>query len=93
MSTFTAETKQQVRRRSGWMCERCQRLPITQYHHRRPKGMGGALVDNSLANCAGLCTPCHGWVHSHPAEAYAQGWLIRRSDPRTPAEIQIGEPE
>lgn len=24
-----------------------------------------------------LCTPCHDWIHAHPAQSYVLGHLIR----------------
>jgi hypothetical protein len=32
-----------------------------------------------------LCSTCHRWVHAHPFEARAQGWIVSRhvADPGT----------
>jgi len=34
-------------------------------------------------------TGCHGYVESHREQAYAEGWLIRRSDPRPACEVPL----
>lgn len=36
------------------------------------------------APCNGVtvCKTCHAWIHSHPFEARAQGWIVaRHADP------------
>lgn len=79
-TAFPPEVQTLVQLRSGWRCERCDRLGVAHFHHRRPKGMGGTNLTwvQAAANAAHLCGPCHEWVHAHPAEAYATGWLIRK---------------
>lgn len=53
-------------------------------HHRTPRGMGGskdpALQEppNLLVICGSGTTGCHGYVESHRAEAYQNGWLVKR---------------
>jgi hypothetical protein len=47
--------------------------------------MGGTSNEEvafGLANLISLCRDCHSYVHAHPAESYAQGFLVRsRQDP------------
>ncbi len=70
--------------RAGSMCEAdtpaCT-IGATMAHHRKLRSQGGSNdPDNGLA----VCAPCHRWIHDHPAEAYAQGWMLRATDPETP---------
>lgn len=56
---FTATTKAQAFKRADGKCEGCgQKLQPGRFHydHCKAIALGG---DNSLANCAVLCTPCH----------------------------------
>lgn len=70
--------------RNGGQCEfrwdidgqqaRCF-LSARHLHHRLPRSAGGKhTADNLLA----LCRPHHEYIHAHPAESYAAGWLLRR---------------
>lgn len=64
-------------------------------HHRRPRQMGGTSRTeiNSPANLLLLCgdatTPdrCHGYVESHRADAYVNGWLVRAT--ADPAQVPV----
>lgn len=88
-ATFPDRVKDLVRLRSGWLCERCNAAPASDYHHRRPKGMGGTSVGwvQRAANCAHLCGRCHVWVHAHPAEAMGLGWLLSKSSAADSADM------
>ena len=33
---------------------------------------------NGINLCGSGTTGCHGWVHSHPFEARAMGWIVSR---------------
>jgi hypothetical protein len=60
-------------------CERCSTAASDlQYHHRRPRGMGGSkAADTNLAsNCLLLCGMCHLYVESYRDVAFAKGWLV-----------------
>ena len=50
----------------------------TQAHHVLLRKHGGP---NTRDNGLGTCEPCHLYLHMHPAESYANGWL-RRLHPR-----------
>ncbi|GEM_PF-2479411 len=81
VKTFPSRVIQIVDERRRGRCEMCGLAVPVVYHHRRPKGMGGStapLIDSSL-NCFGICSPCHRYVHAHPAEAYERGWLLRKN--------------
>jgi hypothetical protein len=83
-----------VTARDNGSCLRCS-APGTNVHHRIGRGMGGTSRRdvNDLAALVTLCgsgtTGCHGWVTEHPAEAYALGWAIRRSETTHPSEIPL----
>lgn len=63
----------------GAVCDSCAARPATEVHHRRTRGLRGHLT--LPANCARLCSACHRWVHDHPADAHADGWLVWPGDP------------
>jgi hypothetical protein len=44
----------------------------TEAHHVLPRSRGGP---NELWNYLGLCHDCHQYVHHHPRESEANGWL------------------
>lgn len=98
----TRVQRQLVVDRAMGCCEICGRRifdrddrPIAEYsiHHRRARGMGGRSGPeiNSPANLLLLCgsgvTGCHGYVESHRAEAYTNGWLIRAD--HNPAHVPV----
>lgn len=66
-------------------CERCrsmfpERMKInlaTEAHHIA--GRDGEKL-NDFTRLRGLCDPCHDYIHSHPEEAYAEGWMERRNN-------------
>lgn len=43
-------------------------------HHQLMRSQGGA---DDPSNLLWVCRPCHDWIHQHPADSYAAGWLIR----------------
>lgn len=86
---MNSATRNKVLDRDRCKCRRCG-VDITHrmysIHHRKPRGMGGTKdpradsPGNLLTLCGTGTTGCHGWVESHRAEAYAQGWLVRSYD-------------
>ena len=44
-------------------------------HHLLRRSAGGSHEPENLIS---LCAACHGWVHNHPAESRARGWLASR---------------
>jgi len=67
-----------VLRRSGGRCE-ARATPgcsgrWEHLHHRRLRSQGGG---HDAANLLAVCHFCHRWIHDHPAESYARGWLVR----------------
>lgn len=47
-----------------------------QRHHVRPRSAGGS---DEASNTLDVCAACHDYIHSHPTEAYAWGFLKRRA--------------
>lgn len=79
-----------VRGRSMGVCEICGIARATNFHHRRPGGMGGSRQPHqqSAANLLHVdgsgTTGCHGMIESNRTTAYDNGWLVhRRDDPTT----------
>lgn len=76
-----------VEARSGGACEVMARgcaYRATQYHHRRPRGMGGDPREstNAASNCLHVCQPCHAWVESQRVWALERGFLVgQEQDP------------
>lgn len=81
--SLTSNTRSIIKHRSGGLCELCQREPMTNIHHRKPRGMGGTRrpwVDepsNLIALCGSGTTGCHGWIESHRADSYDRGLLLK----------------
>lgn len=89
VSEFSDVVKARVMARSGGLCE--VRTPQcwdegSQYHHRRPRGMGGSRspVTGSAANALMVCLACHHHLETAVrGEARDRGWIVRQSaDPR-----------
>jgi hypothetical protein len=53
-------------------CERCQRRPSRDVHHVEGR-YNGAYLDASTWKA--VCRACHDWIHQHPSDARASGWL------------------
>jgi len=73
--------------RARWYCElatpRCAtgRHDAEHVHHRKLRSQGGS--DESV-NLLAVCFNGHRYVHDHPAESYARGWLLRSWEAETP---------
>ena len=90
MTGFSNATKRLVFLRAGGRCERCGWIEeATQYHHRRPRAMGGsrAADTNGAANCLLLCHYCHNHVESYRDESISRGFLV--SQGKKPAETPM----
>ncbi len=64
-------------------CVRCGKYCIDQpasIHHRKRRSQCSKNERDGYANLVLLCgtgtTGCHGWVHAHPADAQAMGYLL-----------------
>ena len=58
-------------------CQRCGVERSTDVHEPLTRAQGGNILDPE--NTRAICRRCHDHVHTHPAQSYAEGWLIRRS--------------
>lgn len=89
MSGFPPGVRAAVRARSDAWCERCGRQRGTEYHHRRPRGMGGTnrADSNTASACLHLCADCHRDIESHRDTAINQGWLVTQN--HSPADIPV----
>ena len=72
-----------VDRRDQYSCVRCGRsvyevLSFSRHHRRMRSHPWPGLheASNLILLCGSGATECHGWVHEHPREAYANGWLV-----------------
>ena len=59
-------------------CVRCAGPCLPgEWHHRRTRNVRDDdthLPSNGIL----LCPGCHRWVHAHPFEARAEGWIVSR---------------
>jgi 5-methylcytosine-specific restriction protein A len=87
------QTRHAVGSRAGWVCEVCGGRTCSnldpQYHHRRPRAMGGSRKQdtNSPPNFLYAGGLCHRTVESRRAEALAHGWLVSQYD--DPADVPV----
>lgn len=87
---FTEKAKALVVERCGGRCEVCAaRVLVPNYHHRRPRGMGGTnrRESGNPANCLYLHPKCHEQVERDRARALGNGWLVRQAD--DPAAVPV----
>lgn len=75
-------------------CELCGTWAALTWsiHHRQPRGMGGSRAESNTPDRLLLCcgsgnSGCHGRIESNRAEAYANGWLVRR--PFDPVDVPV----
>jgi len=92
---FPPAVKAVVDARSGAVCEVCGEEWVTEYHHRRPRAMGGSRAPetNAASNALGVCWNCHKAIESHRRIAIRCGWLVpQRENPAVVAVIYRGRP-
>ena len=92
---FSTKTQQLVSKRAHNYCELCGQIATYhQFHHRRPRGMGGSRnpVTGSASNALLLHPACHVMVESNREAALENGWLVRQGiDPATcPVKLHNG---
>lgn len=96
---FTVQTREIVQQRATenglTRCERCgHAAQDLQYHHRRPRGMGGSkrAATNQASNCLLLCGECHLHVEAHRFAAIRYGHLVLQTkDPLATPVLCRGE--
>lgn len=77
MTGLSTKMRRRVADRDRGHCLRCGRR-ATNVQHRIGRGMGGTSRPEP-----------NGHITAHPAEAYATGWAIRRSETRHASEIPL----
>ena len=90
MTGFSKHTRELVFLRSGGRCERCGVIRTrVEYHHRRPRGMGGsrATDTNGAANCVLLCIYCHSDIEAYREAAIDFGFLVPQR--KKPADVPL----
>ena len=89
----TSETLRLVEGRESNRCIVCARYlragnwPGMSHHHRKRRSQTyGDPERHSPSNVIDVCgtdnsTGCHGWIHQHPEQARALGYLLKSYDP------------
>jgi hypothetical protein len=65
------------------ICQRCGREAAVDVHEPLTRARGGSILDPQ--NAVTLCRYDHSWVHEHPAQATAEGWLQNSWEPDSAA--------
>jgi 5-methylcytosine-specific restriction protein A len=86
---FSPAVLSAVRQRANGWCERCGLKRGYEFHHRRPRGMGGSKLANTnmTSNALMLCRDCHADIESERTAAINQGWLITQN--HSPTDIPV----
>lgn len=71
MSAIPTKAREVVWERQNRQCARCGNLG-NEIHHRMRRREGGHAYENLV----GLCSEDHRWVHKHPKQAAADGFII-----------------
>lgn len=93
MSRVPDDVRLAVLDRDGWRCVLCgQNLigKVYSLHHRQGRsGPDPHRASNLVVLCGTGTTGCHGWVTEHPAEAYLNGWSVRRTGIQTTEDTPV----
>lgn len=96
----TAATLRLVEGRENNRCIVCDRYlrggewPGSSHHHRKRRSQTyGDPERHSPSNVIDVCgtdnsTGCHGWIHQHPEQARALGYLLKSYDPE-PSQVPV----
>ena len=96
----TRETLRLVEGREMDRCIVCDRYcrdgywPGASHHHRKRRSQTyGDPERHAPSNIIRVCgldnsTGCHGWIHRHPTEARALGYLLKSWDP-SPSQVPV----
>lgn len=71
---YHIEERPSITRAEHKACEVCHTACATDVHHKL--GREGLLLFD-VRHWLPVCRPCHDWIHAHPIEAAARGWLER----------------
>jgi 5-methylcytosine-specific restriction endonuclease McrA len=80
-------TRESVYLRDGYICQWC-RTPggrLDAPHHRLLRSRGGSDKPGNLVTVHRIC---HDYIHAHPVEARARGFLLRATD--EPGTVDVG---
>ena len=78
---MSAEDTIAILTRDDFRCVRCGKVVSPgqcSIHHRILGNRKDRRASNLITLCGSGTTGCHGWVHSHPAEAKLRGWIVSR---------------
>jgi hypothetical protein len=87
---FSSKTQALISQRCSNKCELCGQIAVYhQFHHRRPRGMGGSknALTGSPCNALFLHPGCHALVESIRENALDNGWLVRQGI--NPSEVPV----
>lgn len=90
MNGFPKLVRDVVYARADGRCERCDRVSFAyEWHHRRPRAMGGSKADdtNVASNCLLLCGVCHRVVEQHRHISLDRGYIVSQGD--NPAAVKV----
>ena len=96
----TSETLRLVEGRESNRCIVCDRYlragnwPGMSHHHKKRRSQTyGDPERHAPSNVIDVCgtdnsTGCHGWIHQHPEQARALGYLLKSYDPE-PSQVPV----
>lgn len=77
-TSIPEHSREQVKGREMGRCLRCgSPAPNGHWHHRRTRRRRNEHT-HCACNGVWLCPGCHRWVHDHPFEAKAAGFIVSR---------------
>jgi hypothetical protein len=80
-ATFPPRVAAAITRRDR-CCQRCGATSGLHRHHRRGKSRGGpGRRAHAHCACNGIlaCFLCHAWIHAHPRQAAAEGFIVSQA--------------
>ena len=92
--SITKATRIAVLERDDFTCQRCKVSILGQpysIHHRKGRHCTNPdALPNLITVCGSGSSPaCHFDIHSHPAESYDTGWMIRRLGSEDPTDVPL----
>ena len=69
------KSRQQVKARDMETCLMCG-MSGNAWHHRRRRAVKSGHFQHCACNGVLLCSTDHAWVHAHPVEAMANGFIL-----------------